>query len=267
MNFKTIFLITALLWGKLNLANTQAYGYYAFSSCISQGNSCFAALNNPAELINAKTTLSYSISNPYGVKDLYAVGMNLQSSTSHFGAGISWQNEGNQAYHFNKIGLSTALKPSKDISVGLKGHFEFMSITKYALRKRCNIDLSISVVPNSKIKTSFLVKNLIHFKTNTGNEFNHNQTIVWGLAYNIEKRIKLLLEIEKSKLIPIQLKAALSVQKDSIFNINICSSNAGRQLGLGIGMKKKKVELGFAFAAHIVLGFSTCLSLAYEIKS
>jgi len=266
MKFKFFYLSLGLLWLSMDQIFAQAYGYSAYSSCKSQGESNFAALNNPSDLINAKTLLSYSISNPYGLKDLYASGFNFQASDKNIGVGIAWQNEGNQSYQINTFGLCTAIKPSKELSVGLKGHFELLNFSNYEKIKRSNIDLSLSTQAHQKIKTSFIVKNIINHQARNEKKQEQNQVIIWGLGYTIEKRIKLLFEFEKSKFQPIHLKTAISLQKDSLIKINICSANAGKQLGFGIGLKKSKTEFGFAFTAHILLGFSTCLSLAYEIK-
>lgn len=267
MKFKSIYLSIGLLCLSVLQLNGQAYGYSAFSSSISQGNAYFAALNNPSELINAKTYLSYSISNPYGIKDLHASGFSLQSSNKNFGAGISWQNEGNYAYQINTIGISAALKPIKDLSFGIKGYFERAKFSHYDKTKQSNIDFSLSTQAHPKIKTSFIAKDIINHLKSKDNQNIQNHAIIWSIGYTVEKRIKLLFEIEKSKLEHLHLKTAIAFQKDSIIKINICSSNGGKQLGLGIGLRKKKVELGFAFTAHIILGFSTCLSIAYEIKS
>jgi hypothetical protein len=267
MNFKTVILILGLLCGIKLKTLAQMYGYDAFSSCNSLCNSStyFAALNNPAEMCNSKTTLSYSISNPYGLKDLYSSGFNFQTASKQMAMGVIWQNEGNSAYQLNQVGLCIALKPLKEIRIGLKGTIEYLNISKYARRKSANLDASISTQVNPKIKSCFIIKNILNLKTSPSE--GQNQIVQWGIGCAIEKRIQLLLEVEKSVRSSIRFKSAISIQKDSSFHLNICSSNAGKQLGLGIGIKKKKTELGFAFNAHIILGFSTCISIAYEIKS
>ena len=267
MKFKSFYLTMGLLWAFVNHIHAQPYGYSAFSSCKSQGSANFAALNNPSELINNKTLLSYSISNPYGLKDLYAAGFSLQTSNSNIGTGISWQNEGNQVYQINRIGLCTAINPIKDLSFGINGYFERINFFKYNKINQSNIDLSLSVKAHAKIKTCFIVKSTINYAAFNDNKHEQNQAVIWSLGYNIEKRIKLLFEFEKTRFQPLQLKTAIAMQRDSLINVNICAANGGKQLGLGIGLKKRKTEIGFAFTMHILLGFSTCLSLAYEIKS
>lgn len=267
MKFKSFYLTMGFLWAFVNHVYAQPYGYSAFSSCKSQGSSNFAALNNPSELINKKTLLSYSVSNPFGIKDLYAAGFNLQTSNTKTGAGISWQNEGNQTYQINRLGLCTAISPIKDISFGINGYFERINFFKYTRINQSNIDLSLTVKAHPKIKTCFIVKRIISHAAINDNKHEQRQSIIWSLGYNIEKRLKLLFEFEKTRFQPLQLKTAIAMQKDSIIHVNICAANGGKQLGLGIGLKKRKTEIGFAFTAHILLGFSTCLSLAYEIKS
>jgi hypothetical protein len=267
MKFKSFYLTMGLLWAFAKHIYAQPYGYSAFSSCKSQGSANFAALNNPSELINNKTLLSYSISNPYGVKDLYAAGFNLQTSNTNIGAGISWQNEGNQAYQINRIGLSTALIPIKDLSFGIKGYFERINFFKYHQINQSNIDLSLGVKAHAKIKTCFIIKNTINRSVINDKKNEQNHIIIWSLGYDIERRLKLLFEFEKTSFQPLELRTAIAFQKDSLLNVNICAANGGKQLGLGIGLKKRKTEIGFAFTMHILLGFSTCLSLAYEIKS
>ncbi len=269
MNFKPIILILGLLCFIKHQSLAQVYGYEAFSSCGSfcNSNNYFAALNNPSEMLNSNTTLSYSISNPYGVRELYSSGLNLQTSTKQIAMGMTWQNQGNAGYQQNTIGLCTALKPIKEIKTGLRGKIEYLNLYKYGKRKFANIDASISVQVHSKIKSSFIVQNIFNLPSSQFEGSTQNQIVQWGIGYSIEKRIQLIFEFEKSSLSSIKFKSAISFRKDSSFNLNICSSNAGKQLGLGIGLKKQKTELGFAFTAHILLGFSTCISIAYEIKS
>ena len=97
MNFKPIILTLGLLCFIKHQSLAQVYGYEAFSSCGSfcNSNNYFAALNNPSEMLNSNTTLSYSISNPYGLRDLYSSGLNLQTSSKQIAMGMTWQNQGN----------------------------------------------------------------------------------------------------------------------------------------------------------------------------
>ena len=247
----------------------QSYGYNAFSSCgsVALNDQHFAIFNNPSQLCNAKPSVSYTLTNPYSVGNLYVSALNLQTSVNRYAYGVFWKNEGNNAYHKNVWGFGTAMRINPLIQIGMRAHWMELGIKKYGHTRSADIDLSITSQVHSKLKSAFVLNNLFQYKRTELPIADNRTSVAWGLSYALEKRIYLQIELVKQMVMPAELKAGLTIQKDSLFKLNLFESHGGQTLGLGLGFKKRKTELGFAFAAHILLGFSTCISLSYEIKS
>lgn len=256
-------MIAFCCFGTINLeADSWTYSHPLIPKSIWIEPSYYSVLNNPSQMCNTGTWLSYTLSNPYGVRDLHYSGLNYQMRMQKSGVGLAWENESNPSYQKNTLHFAVAYPVLESFQLALSAHHCTDNFYTYGKAKNSNLDLSFNSVFSGKLKMGLLLKNLFQDKNKSA-----LTEMGIGMSYQLDKHIFVVAECLKNTYTPFSFKTSLCLKKDSVHQVAIFQNHGGRELGLALNYQRKKVVIGLACSVHILLGFSSSIFLAYAIKA
>jgi hypothetical protein len=87
-----------------------------------------------------------------------------------------------------------------------------------------------------------------------------------GAQYKFSEKVKLSTELEKIIDMNLYAKVGVEYKPSEVFYLRCGMASKPTQSSCGVGIVFKNIKLDWAATYHAVLGWSTCVGVAYEFK-
>ncbi|MEZ4804318.1 MAG: hypothetical protein R2852_02195 [Bacteroidia bacterium] len=263
--------LLGLLFLLNSLAHSQFHAHGVHANTAGNNslliNNAFSALNNPAYAsVSKQTCFALSGSNFYALRALnqQSICFNYPIKQSSFMATFS--QFGNKSYVLNQTGLGISHQFNPKLSAGLKTNLNTFKVKTYGETHYFSLELSLFSQLNSKLSMAFKIDEILSSNRSEGLAKSSIQTSKWALGYQIDKKVKVLLELNKSVEKRPSLNFGVLYGYDTSFQISSGYSNDFNEIGLGLSWKKNKVKLGCGAILNVLLGITSTIEISYEFK-
>jgi hypothetical protein len=263
------------LLGFLFLGNCEAYSQFHAHGVHANTagsnslliNDAFSSLNNPAYAsVSNQRLLAISGTNFYALRALSQKSICFNYPIKHSSFVASYSQFGNSTYVLNQIGLGISHQFNPKLAAGLISKLNTFNIKSYGKTQYFSMEISLFSQLNSKLSMAFKIDEFLTGKRSEGLEKSALQTSKWGLAYQIDKKAKILIELNKSPEKKPALNFGILYETDSSFQISSGYSNSFNEIGLGLSWKKNKIKFGCGAILNVALGVTSTIEISYEFK-
>lgn len=226
----------------------------------------WSASNNPGALALMNR---YAVGMAYGTRFfLPEAGMKTLNAALPLGGnvfGIAAHSYGYSGYSNNRIGLSASRKLSDIICLGVQLNVvQFKMGDVYGQRSALVGEVGMLIKPNDRWRFGAHVYNPNRSKLADFDNERIPSTLRIGTQYLFSKKVSAVAELDKSILLPINLKTGIEYSPTEPLFLRAGFATAQSAFSFGFGLVKKSLKVDVSATWNQRLGYSSAVGLSIE---
>lgn len=173
---------------------------------------------------------------------------------------------GFSSYQENRVGLGYGKRLSEHVSLGAQiNYVGFRLGDVYGSRNTLTAAIGMLIQPKKNVHFAVLVYNPTRAKLADFNDERVPSTLSLSGQYDFSEKASGIVQVDKSINQPLNIMTALQYKPIQDVTIRAGYASAQSSMSFGFGYFWKKLNIDAAAKWHQTLGFSTTISMSYEL--